>query len=65
MGEEILPEELGGTNGSINDLVEYWAEEVPKHADYLQQQTQYKTDESVRPGRPKTAGDLFGACSIM
>ena len=30
VGEEILPEEYGGTNGTVPDLVEFWREEVPR-----------------------------------
>ena len=30
VGEEILPEEYGGTNGTVSDLVEFWREEVPR-----------------------------------
>ena len=37
-----------------------------RHADFLQQQTRYRTDEDKRPGgRPKTQADLFGSCSVM
>ena len=32
VGEEILPEEYGGTNGTVADLVEFWREEVPRWA---------------------------------
>ena len=65
VGQEILPQEYGGTNGTVQDLVDFWREEVPKHEDFLQRQTLYKTDESLREGEPKTAGNLFGSCSIM
>ena len=30
VGEEILPEEYGGTNGTVPDLVEFWRQEVPR-----------------------------------
>ena len=37
-----------------------------RHADFLQQQTRYRTEEDKRPGgRPKTQADLFGSCSVM
>ena len=65
VGEEILPEEYGGTNGSISDLVQFWKEEVHNHTDFLHQQTLQKTDESLRPGRPKTSEELLGSCTIM
>ena len=65
LGEEILPQEYGGTNGTVEDLVDFWREEVPKHEDFLRRQTLYKTDETQRDGGPKAAGNLFGSCSIM
>ena len=65
VGEDILPREYGGTNGTVENLVDFWREEVPKHEDFLQRQTLYKTDETLRDGEPKTAGNLFGSCSIM
>ena len=65
VGEDILPAELGGNNGTIDDIKEFWKEELPKHSAFLSKLTQYKTDESLRPEGPKTPNDLFGSCSIM
>ena len=65
VGEDILPAELGGNNGTIHDIKEFWKEELPKHSAFLSKLTQYKTDESLRPEGPKTPNDLFGSCSIM
>ena len=65
VGEEILPEEYGGTNGTIEEHVEFWKQEVPRHSEFLAEQTRLRSDESLRPGKPKTAAELFGSCSIM
>jgi len=65
LGEEILPTEYGGKNGSVEDIKDFWKEEMIKHTDFFKKQTTYKADESLRPGKPKTASDLFGSCSIM
>ena len=65
LGEEILPAEYGGKNGTVNEIKDFWKEELNKHPEFLKKQTTYKTDESVRPGKPKTSSDLFGSCSIM
>jgi len=65
VGEDILPIEYGGTNGSVEEIKDFWKEEVIKQSEFLKTQTTYKTDESLRPGKPKTPSDLFGSCSIM
>ena len=65
VGDDILPAELGGNNGTIDDIKEFWKEELPKHSAFLSKVTKYKTDESRRVEGPKTSNDLFGSCSIM
>ena len=60
-----MPAELGGNNGTIDDIKEFWKEELPKHSAFLSKVTKYKTDESRRVEGPKTSNDLFGSCSIM
>lgn len=60
-----MPAELGGNNGTMDDIKEFWKEELPKHLAFLSQLTKSKTDESLRPGGPKTSYDVFGSCSIM
>ena len=65
VGEDILPAELGGNNGTIDDIKEFWKEELPKHSAFLSKLTKYKTEESRRAEGPKTSHDLFGSCSIM
>ena len=65
VGDDILPAELGGNNGTIDDIKEFWKEELPKHSAFLSKVTKYKTDESRRADGPKTPNDLFGSCSIM
>jgi len=60
LGKEILPEEYGGSNGSVDELTIYWKKEVEKNRDWLIQQTTYKTDERRRPGKPRLHSDMFG-----
>jgi len=60
LGKEILPTEYGGTNGTIEELKTYWKKEVEANRDWLIDQTKYKSDESKRPGKPKSHSDLFG-----
>jgi len=57
---DILPEEYGGTAGPIQDLIDYWKKEVTKAKPELLKLNNYGVDENRRPGKPKTAEDLFG-----
>ena len=65
LGEEILPAEYGGKNETVDDIKNFWIEETNKHPEFLKKQQSYRTDETLRPGNPKTASELFGSCSIM
>ena len=65
VGEDILPVEYGGKNESVEEIKNFWKEEITKNGDFLKKQTAYKTEESLRPGKPKTSSDLFGSCNIM
>jgi hypothetical protein len=38
----------------------HWKKRVEDQADFLMEQERYGVDESRRPGKPKTAQDLFG-----
>lgn len=60
LGTDILPAEYGGTNGTLAELTEYWKAAVTAHRPTLVSVCQYKTDESLRPGKPRNHADLFG-----
>jgi len=60
VGKKILPKEYGGSNGTMRDLAQYWRGEVEGRRSWLTEQCRYKTNEALRPGRPKTSSDLFG-----
>ena len=60
LGLEVLPKEYGGTNTSLEELREVWAEEAERKRDWLMDQPRYKTDEKKRPGKPKSHADIFG-----
>ena len=57
---EVLPLEYGGTNSSLEELTEFWSEELERKRDWLVEQSGYKTDEARRPGKPKSHSDIFG-----
>ncbi|CAH2066482.1 unnamed protein product, partial [Iphiclides podalirius] len=58
--KEILPTEYGGSGGNIKEIIEYWKNKVEEYNEFLKQDWQCGTDESKRPGKPKTAEDMFG-----
>ncbi|KAJ0181738.1 hypothetical protein K1T71_002460 [Dendrolimus kikuchii] len=61
ISKDILPTEYGGNGGSINDILAYWKNKVKEYSAFLEEDMQFGTDESKRPGKPKTAEDIFGA----
>jgi len=60
LGLEVLPTDFGGTNVSLSELRDYWIDQMERNRDWLMEQSKYKTDESKRPGKPKSHADLFG-----
>ncbi|KRT78511.1 CRAL-TRIO domain containing protein [Oryctes borbonicus] len=56
----ILPAEYGGDAGPIQDMIDFWKAKIESYAGWFKEDYQYKTDESLRPGKPKTSSELFG-----
>ncbi|XP_057368644.1 retinol-binding protein pinta-like [Daphnia carinata] len=60
VSKEVLPKEYGGDNMSLAELTVYWKKKCEDRRDFLIAQSKMKSDESKRPGRPKTSDELFG-----
>ncbi|XP_049708171.2 alpha-tocopherol transfer protein-like [Helicoverpa armigera] len=58
--KEALPAEYGGNAGTIDEITAYWRNKVQEYGSWLEEDFKYGTDESKRPGKPKTAEDMFG-----
>ncbi|CAH2238104.1 jg18487 [Pararge aegeria aegeria] len=56
----LLPEEYGGDGGPIRAITDSWKAKRWQYSSWLEEDMKYKTDESKRPGTPKTAESLFG-----
>lgn len=58
--KELLPNEYGGSIGSITELNQQWKQKLAEYTPWFKEQENSKADESLRPGAPKTQDDLFG-----
>ncbi|KAL4715096.1 hypothetical protein ACJJTC_012143 [Scirpophaga incertulas] len=59
--KEVLPEEYGGCAGTIIEIIDYWKKKIEEYDEWLEEDLKYGSDELKRPGKPKTAEDMFGA----
>ena len=60
LGAEVLPEEYGGTNGKLQDHIDYTLNIFEDNKQWFKDVCRYKADESKRPGKAKTYSDIFG-----
>ena len=60
LGKEVLPEEYGGTNGKLQDHVEYTCRMISDKRDWLKLRTELKSDEAKRVGQAKDYNEIFG-----
>ena len=60
VGEDVLPQEYGGKNVSVEVIKDYWKNEMEINRNWFLEQPKYKTDESKRVGKPKNHSDIFG-----
>lgn len=60
VGKDVLPEEYGGTNGTLKDHNDELISLMESKLGWLKEQTKFKADESKRPGKPKNYSEIFG-----
>ncbi|XP_033322708.1 alpha-tocopherol transfer protein-like isoform X2 [Megalopta genalis] len=58
--QEILPKEYGGDAGPIQDIHDTWMKKLEEYGPWFKEQESVKSNEALRPGKPKTQDDLFG-----
>ncbi|KAF7281596.1 alpha-tocopherol transfer protein-like [Rhynchophorus ferrugineus] len=58
--KEILPEEYGGTAGTLQEFHDAWMKKLEEYGPWFKSQDDIKADESKRPGKPTNYDDLFG-----
>lgn len=58
---DILPNESGGKAGPQKELFAKQLKRMEEHRDwFIQEEKTQRIDESKRPGKAKSASDLFG-----
>ncbi|EDW60480.1 alpha-tocopherol transfer protein-like [Drosophila virilis] len=57
---EYLPEEYGGDNGRIGDIIAQMEQEMLGYNDYLKEENDYGVNEQLRPGKRLSPDTLFG-----
>ncbi|XP_069698945.1 alpha-tocopherol transfer protein-like isoform X1 [Periplaneta americana] len=55
-----LPDDLGGTGGSLQENWDLWLKKVDSYHDWFLQHDNFKSDESKRQGGHFDSGELFG-----
>jgi len=60
VSKDILPKDYGGDGMSLAELTNYWKNKCESRSDWLKQRETMKSDESRRPGEPKTTEQMFG-----
>ncbi|XP_064292148.1 alpha-tocopherol transfer protein-like [Plodia interpunctella] len=58
---EILPEEYGGSGGTVKEITDYWVQKIKEYSDWFADDQMYGTDEHMRAGSPKTPESMFGS----
>ncbi|KAF5287377.1 hypothetical protein FQA39_LY15915 [Lamprigera yunnana] len=58
--QSLLPKEYGGENGSLDDIKEEWKRKLESNREWFLENRNYKSDECVRCGEPKTIENIFG-----
>ncbi|XP_037813926.1 alpha-tocopherol transfer protein-like [Lucilia sericata] len=58
--QDCLPAEYGGSNGTVQDVINTWEKKLLEYKSYFDEEVQYCTNEKLRPGRPVNSESLFG-----
>lgn len=58
--KKYLPEEYGGQGGKLPQIIEDCKNKLVANRQFYLEDVKYRNDEQKRPGKPKTAGTLFG-----
>ncbi|KAL0894648.1 hypothetical protein ABMA27_013202 [Loxostege sticticalis] len=57
---DIMPVEYGGNGGTLQEFTDHWVRKIEEYSEWLEEDLQFGTDESKRPGMPRTTESMFG-----
>ncbi|XP_061385961.1 retinol-binding protein pinta-like [Danaus plexippus] len=57
--KNILPKELDGETGTLQEIADYWKAKVESYRDWFLNEEEC-SDESLRPGKPRSSSSIFG-----
>ncbi|XP_034828370.1 retinol-binding protein pinta-like [Maniola hyperantus] len=57
---KVLPQEYGGENDTIQELIDHWKAKVESYREWFLIEDEQRSDETLRLGEPKTSSSLFG-----
>ncbi|KAF5287378.1 hypothetical protein FQA39_LY15916 [Lamprigera yunnana] len=58
--QSLLPKEYGGENGTLEGIKAEWKRKLESHREWFLENRNYKSDECMRYGEPKTVENIFG-----
>ncbi|XP_068144671.1 retinol-binding protein pinta [Drosophila tropicalis] len=58
--KECLPVEYGGSNGTVQDVIDTWTEKLLQYKNTFEEETEFGTNEKLRRGKPVNSETLFG-----
>lgn len=58
--QQYLPEDLGGQNGSVNELTAIWKKKVESYRDFFVEEEKFKSNEELRQNQPVFDASVFG-----
>lgn len=58
--KECLPVEYGGTNGTIEEIIQHWSKKILDYRDFFIEEQNYGSDENLRLGEPVNYEHLSG-----
>lgn len=56
----MMPDEYGGSAGKVEEVTDKQYAELQQNGAFFVEEETRRVNEKLRPGKPKTEGDLFG-----
>lgn len=58
--KECLPKEYGGTNGTVDEIIDFWTKKVQEYEDFFEEEKQYGSDEKLRTDDQPNLDSIYG-----